>query len=404
MTEALTREFNASLVRANIRLNIRAYVRSINAEVFKQPIDNFADDLLDLVIQDDFCIPHDKLMQYGVLSSAKPSDVVRLLGQHDYKEGLDFRALMRESSGGRPAKIYYLKPETFEQCLMRARNTTRYSKFFGLLKKCITLYDKYQIALKEQEIMMLAEQNTRLDQMLKEMREANGITTENFKEVKTELRAVHTKVDNLQGGINEIKTQLDTVAAVADSEFRQQDHAAEAAVETAADIATPPEKPADADSLILLRLSPRKYMACRIQVKAAARTIRQQKAKYPNIREVLHLTDCANGKYLWNNCKAALKGRIKMTGASPTIFTLEGATTEQEVIDELNKLYDQPVKLAKIAGAATKARVAASRMNVGLAKTAAGGVVTRVTTTTTVTETFQFGDEDFAELEQQLLN
>jgi hypothetical protein len=404
MTEALTRKFNAALVRADIRLNIRAYLQRINAEVFKEPIEDFVDDLLDLIISDEFCIPHTKLNQYGVITNEKHMchNVGDMLARYEFKEGQDFSLSTAKSTGGRPAKMYYLKPRTFEHCLMRARNTDRYAKFYGLTKQCITLYDKYQIALKEQEIMLLANQNTELMRMMAEMRAESKQTGACVSEIKTDLREMKDQNGKILTGINEIKTQLDTVAAVADSEFSQEDRAADAAVEAAADIAIPPEKAADTDSLLLMRLGPRKYMASRIQVKAAARTIREQKKKYPNIREVLHLTDIPNGKYLWNNCKTALKDRIKMIGASPTIFTLEPGTTEQDVIAELNKLYDRPVKLAKLAGAATKARVAASRASVKVSAATGSRVMTRVTTTT-VTETVDLtGDEIDAMLDEYL--
>jgi hypothetical protein len=394
MTAQQAQAFNDALVEKGTTLTVRAYLKRLNNEVFKQPIEDFVDDLLDLVIRDDFCIPHEKLVKYGVLTSTKCGDVTRLLIQYDFKEGLDFSASTRQSTGGRPAKAYHLRPETFEHCLMRARNTDKYTKFYSLLRKCVTLYDKYQLAMERRENGHLTKQNTNLtekntdlEQMLAEMRAelraASKKTDNKLDTMNDKLDGLHDANTVLLASVNGIKDQFSSVAAEAHLAFAMQEVVADRHVAAAADKAIPPEDPTKTDSILLLALDAYQYAALRVQVKTAGSAVRKQREKYPNLREVLHLTDLPNSKYLWTRCREVLGRRILMAPGSCTTFALQRGATEATLVAVLRELCDEPVEQAAVASAATKTLVDISRQKVSEAETAASRVMTVVTTTTT---------------------
>lgn len=397
MTAQQAQAFNDALVEKGTMLTVRSYLKHLNAEVFKQPIEDFVDDLLDLVIRDDFCIPHDRLVKYGVLAKhTKPGNIDRLLEQYGFEEGQDFDSTLSRNTGGagRPTKVYRLCSEAFEHCLMRARNTDKYAKFYSLLRKCVTLYDKYQLAMERRKNGHLAEQNTdltakntNLETMLAEMRaelRASSKKTDNkLDTMNDKLDGLHDTNTVLLASVNDIKEQFSSVAAEAHLAFTLQEVAADRHVAAAADKAIPPEDPTKTDSILLLALDDHQYAALRVQVKAAGNALRKQREKYPNLREVLHLTDLPNSKYLWTRCREVLGRRILMVPASCTTFMLQRGTTEATLVAVLRELCDEPVEQAAAMCAATKTMVGVSRQKVSDAETTATRVMTVVTTTTT---------------------
>jgi hypothetical protein len=103
----------------------------------------------------EFIVHHEKLVEYGIMSSIRSSDVKKKLDALELVEDEEYR--LRDISqpvkqGGYSHKnVYMLTPEAFKTCLMRSRkypnqkaDPTIYSKYYLLLEKTYKLYTDYE--------------------------------------------------------------------------------------------------------------------------------------------------------------------------------------------------------------------------------------------------------------------
>lgn len=241
--------FNASLVESGRRLMIREYLVELNFAVLKTDVLSFAHDLLELVQRDECCVPHVKLVEYGVLAAKNASNnFLRLAQQFELVEGTDFDLLQvgeKQGGLGRPKKDYLLHPDAFEVCLMRAKNTRRYAHFYSLLRKTVAGYDKYQLAL-EQKLRtdaeagrVEAEARSRAFQV-----ELEGMRAENrkhFGEVKTELGGVKSELGAVHKELGTMHRKLDAVVGIGEVSFGKLDEVAEHLSGSSRGIASVPE-------------------------------------------------------------------------------------------------------------------------------------------------------------------
>ena len=78
-----------TLLVQNPKINIIDFAKQYN--LLTKNIDvSFIDQFLSMVESDDFCIHHDMLYTYGVLSDCTTCDVKRLLEQYQFEEGEDY--------------------------------------------------------------------------------------------------------------------------------------------------------------------------------------------------------------------------------------------------------------------------------------------------------------------------
>ena len=128
-------EYNNYLIDNKVNINIIDYIKEINK--LEDNIDiGFIDDFLELVNKNDFCIHHDMLIKYGVLSENCTSSghVKRMLDRYKFIEHQDYRLShlgQPVPQGGTSTKIiYYLHPNTFKMCLMGSANTRKYANYY----------------------------------------------------------------------------------------------------------------------------------------------------------------------------------------------------------------------------------------------------------------------------------
>ena len=70
-------KYNEDLILSNTDINILEYVKKLNYKFYNIDI-SFIDDFIELVDKDGFCIPHELIYKYGVLSEHDAHDVKRL--------------------------------------------------------------------------------------------------------------------------------------------------------------------------------------------------------------------------------------------------------------------------------------------------------------------------------------
>jgi phage anti-repressor protein len=177
-------EFNRNLVRQDSKYDIFKYINQINS-MHKNPIDlSFMEELIQYVIIDDFILPHTLLITYKVLSDTNVSaDTKRLLDQYDFVENEDYRLcnVAESNRGGRTHAIdYFLHPKTFKYCLMRAKNTKLYAKYYLLLEESVKYYHDYQLMYKE---YILSQKDDKINLLSNEIAEIKQLNLEQSKEI-----------------------------------------------------------------------------------------------------------------------------------------------------------------------------------------------------------------------------
>jgi len=398
--------FNAGLAERQEVLNVRTYLRRLNVAVFKEPIDVFVDDLLDLVVQDTCCIPHDRLVKYGVLSDRNSSThCERMMKQYELKESRDFAPTLVQSIGaGRPAVVFLLHPDAFETCLMRAKNTRVYTAFYILLRKSIAGYDKYLLALESRKAAWFAAQsnelkiqNDELKTMMRELGVQTGSVLGEIKESRAEIGNLQTQNGKILAGLSSVKQQTEIVAATANSTFAMLDAVTKRNAAGAADRAIPPEDIGKTEAIVLLKLNATEYMTLRIQSKLIASTIKRHRATYPRLAEVLRILEVPNATYLWTRIREALASRIKTASPAHNTFTLEPGVSEAEVISVMRSLHAEPATAAGRVGDRIKKWADTHQASVTEATGKISHTVSMVQTVTTTT-TISLTDADFDEL------
>ena len=199
------KEYNIYLVNNNIDINIINYVKKVNDFIYNIDI-SFIDNFLNLVEEDKICIPHEYLIKYGVITTEKSSDIIRILNQFEPIENEDYRlrnvAQPVKQGGVSIKKEYTLHPRLFKLCLMRSKNTLKYSKYYLLLEECIKYYNDYKDKMKQTEINRLMNKmditNNKLDNVISELKESNEQlkeSNEQLKESNENLVSLHDEFD-----------------------------------------------------------------------------------------------------------------------------------------------------------------------------------------------------------------
>ena len=192
------KEYNTYLVNNNIDINIINYVKEVNNFIYNIDI-SFIDIFIDLVEKDEICISHEYLIKYGVITKHDSFNIIRILNQFDPIKNKDYSEVSLNVEGnlrgGRPHKEYTLHPRLFKLCLMRSKNTLKYSKYYLLLEECIKYYNDYKDNMKQTEINRLINKlditNNKLDKTHKD----NEKLHEDNEKLHMSNKETHKKLD-----------------------------------------------------------------------------------------------------------------------------------------------------------------------------------------------------------------
>ena len=244
--------YNEYLVNRHENVNIIDYVKTVNEIKYKIDI-KFIDEFIELVNSDDFCIHHDMLIKYGVITknTATATSIKRILEQYDLKINVDYKtcnvACFNISAGRGNKNEYILTSQAFKICLIRSKNTKIYMHYYLLLEKCIKYYNDFQNKLKEKyiisyrknieekdvkissletkmdlmiqsnkEIIELTEnttaQNEKLIQSNEELKYLMNISNDSLNEIKDELNYTNDTLDETKEELQLTNDNLTTVA------------------------------------------------------------------------------------------------------------------------------------------------------------------------------------------------
>ncbi len=152
------KQYIQNLIETEEKLSLEDFFKNIHQKFYSNYDISFMKYFLELTAQEgEFVVHHEKLIEYGVMTSGRSNDVNKKLNALELIENEDYSEVLRDVSqnlsfGGRPKKVYMLTPEAFKKCLMRAQRRPRqkvdpvvYCDYYLLLEKTYKLYTNYQL-------------------------------------------------------------------------------------------------------------------------------------------------------------------------------------------------------------------------------------------------------------------
>ena len=151
----LVESFIQNLVLTKPSVNIIEFAKRLN-KILKNVDISFIEEFIELVGRTDFCIPHELLYKYGVLTENTTGHIKRLLEQNDFKELKDYQITKsihgRNTDGTFTKNLYMLTPKAFKMCLIRSLKQQKYAEYYLFLEEVLTYYSEFQKLLLKQQI------------------------------------------------------------------------------------------------------------------------------------------------------------------------------------------------------------------------------------------------------------
>lgn len=349
-------EFNDYISNNLTKYDIITYFNKIH-ELFNNNTDiSFMEYFLSLIDKnDEFCVEHNKLIEYGIIkegiSSTKIKDCIAN-DKFEFKENIDYIIFAGERSpakkrGGHNAKYYKMKPHVFKICLMQSKNEKKYAKYFAELEKCFYYYKDYQI--KYQEVLLsgkdekydkfVEESKKRHEESKKEREELININKKQSNDIKELLKfAKDTKDqnDDLNENINDLNENINDLHEKVDEVNEHLDEVKEKLDGATEDRAPKPEDPKFTNSFIVFKIGLIKYYVLKCQQKSIKTSIIKLKRKFTQCDEVLRIGYSPNTINLYQRVKDELKNNLKANNAIITLVKM----TEDELIRKINQIND----------------------------------------------------------------
>jgi len=142
-------EYIQDLVQNETKLNLEEFFTDIHERFYPNQDISFMEYFLELTEHEgEFYVHHEKLIEYGIVTSKRSSNVKEKLDALGLVENEDYHLTdvceMVRPQGGKHKNIYMLTPEAFKKCLMRAQRRPKqtvdpvvYCDYYLLLEKHI---------------------------------------------------------------------------------------------------------------------------------------------------------------------------------------------------------------------------------------------------------------------------
>jgi len=172
-------EFIQQLIQQETKMSLVEFFKGIHERFYPVQDISFMNYFLELTKHEgEFIVHHNKLVEYGIMSSKQSCHVKEKLDALGLVEGEEYLLTdIREQvqSGTKHTKVYMLTPEAFKTCLMRARKYPNqtvdpavYSKYYLLLEKTYKLYTDYEKQLLNRQLEQKDKQLVQKDQLLEQ--------------------------------------------------------------------------------------------------------------------------------------------------------------------------------------------------------------------------------------------
>ena len=232
----ITDFINRHLVAAE-KIALREFIIQFQAQFNPEQDISFMDYFLELSKRENkgkFIVHHEKLFEYGITTSNKPSHVKERLDKLSMSENKDFELTklrqLRKQGGTSEKNVYMLTPKCFKTILIGASkhsshtvDVLKYKDYYLFLEEAVNYYMDYQHLVDEAEKRMkdgtigdLRNDNQSLQQQLDQVLAESRTTNANLAIANSTMRRVeeradtiikqniglHTKIDNMQVQMN----------------------------------------------------------------------------------------------------------------------------------------------------------------------------------------------------------
>lgn len=192
-------EFIKSLVDSKTKITLKDFFKTIHGKFYPKQDISFMEYFLELTENEgEFIVHHEKLVEYGIMSSKRSSDVkvkldaLELVEDEEYSLLRDVSQQWKGSRGIKHTKVYMLTPEAFKKCLMRAQRRPNqtvdpvvYCDYYLLLEKTYKLYTDYEKQLLNNQLKQNQQQ---LEENQKQLDDAKSKLRSETSKLKNQLR------------------------------------------------------------------------------------------------------------------------------------------------------------------------------------------------------------------------
>jgi hypothetical protein len=173
-------EFIKSLVDSKTKITMKDFFKTIHGKFYARQDISFMEYFLKLTENEgEFIVHHEKLIEYGIMSSKQSWAVKQKLDAlglvEDEEYNLQDVLELRPQGGTSTKKIYMLTPEAFKKCLIRAQRRPNqtvdpvvYCDYYLLLEKTYKLYTDYEKQLLNNQLEQNQEQLEQNQQQLEQ--------------------------------------------------------------------------------------------------------------------------------------------------------------------------------------------------------------------------------------------
>ena len=163
-------EYISTLIESGEKLSLIDFFKNIHQKFYPDQRIDFMEYFLELTSHEgEYVVHHEKLIEYGIVTSNRSSIIKEKLDALGLVEDDDYRLqdiLQPVPQGGYSTKkVYILTPEAFKTCLIRARRYSNqkvdpqiYSKYYLLLEKTYKLYTDYEKQLLNKKLEQQAQE------------------------------------------------------------------------------------------------------------------------------------------------------------------------------------------------------------------------------------------------------
>ena len=223
--------FNELLSQQPIKVDMGDYFEIFTSRFYPDQDLSFMNYFLELCSEENegqFIVPHGKLIEYGVMTSARSNDVGSKLGSLGLSENEDFElrdvSQLRTQGGTSTKNIYLLTPDAFKLCLMRAQRRRAqpidpvvYSMYYLILEKVQCYYMRYEAMFKDKMINDKDSNIAALRGDINELKDMNRELLGFAKDQKKDLSKANTKLDVVQTKLDDLSDDLAEAREVAES-------------------------------------------------------------------------------------------------------------------------------------------------------------------------------------------
>ena len=240
------------LINSLTKITMTEFFKEVHSKFYNNIDITFMDYFLELTEHENgFYIQHDKLIEYGIMTSKRSNHIKEKLDALGMQENENYIITNIQeqinNSGTKHKKIYILTPESFKKCLMRAQrradqpvDPTIYCDYYILLEKIYNLYTKYEreysnklLSVKDDKIDILKEQNQKMIDICERFSLKLDLQSETITHIKDQNKNLKETVEDISDQNKNLKETVDTVNFKLD-DVTEQNHELKETVTTIA--------------------------------------------------------------------------------------------------------------------------------------------------------------------------